>query len=419
MKLLEVDESNNTFWVENPDAEYPEPKRREIDIFAEDRNGNIIINYWNLDRLQYNYIKMGSGKMGHINGKRLVWQQIRLKEPKGDCKYLMPKGQGTYPFLPPIIVETWEEKKEIETLFLTEGAFKAWFATKKGAMTIGLTSITHYRDSETGEIYHDIVRIIKDCKVKNIVILWDGDCLDISEKQLFNKEDITKRPAGFFNSAKKIKELLEAIEFEEGREKLRIYFYHVNSECLPERPKGLDDLLITAGKEKQAAILKELLQTEKAKSFYFIKLNITVSTHVLYNYFRLNSVDLFYHLHAEKIKLNEFNFKLDIYYYDEGKNTITLIHPAWAKDIKWIGDDFFKIIEKPTIKGEFVRVLEKRKKQTLSDLHKKDFQQHIEYYEGFCNIPEHFNYKQSHGKFYNRYHPFTWTAAEGRDRGNP
>lgn len=414
MKALEVTEENNSFFVENPDAEFPEPARRKISVFQEDGKGNIRINFWTLDRQQITYIKMGNGKMSDVNGKRMSFYQTRLQDPKGDMKYVIPKGQGTFPFLPPALVEAWEKKEEIDTLFLTEGAFKAWLSTLRGAMTVGFTSITHYRDKETNRLHHDVERIIIDCKVKNVVILWDGDCLDISEKQLFDKEDICQRPMGFFKSAKAIKAALEEIPLENETDKLRIYFYHVKSECLPERPKGLDDLLIAAGPERLEAIIREMHDVNKGDAFYFVKKNITSSTSALYNYFRLHSEEFFYHLHSDVIRLNEFVFKGNIYQYNEGKNKLDLIAPEWAKNIKWIGDDFFKIIEKPNASGDSNLVLEKRKKQTLSDLHGKDFQKYIRYYEGFCNVPDHFNYKQVHGQFYNRYHPFRWIPKPGK-----
>lgn len=414
MQLLEVTEENNKMWIENPDAEFPEPKRREVQIFTEDKDGNIRINFCRLDGSAINYVKMGTGKMSHINGKRMEWFQTRLKEPKGDKKYIMPSGQGTYPFFPSAIRNAWRKKEKIVTLVLTEGAFKAWLACLKNIMCVGLTSITHYRDKETGELHHDIQRLIIDCQVENLVILWDGDCLNISEKQLFNKEDIAKRPSGFFYAAKNIKELAEEIELPEDREKLKIYFYHVKSDCFEVNPKGLDDLLIEAKKaNKVEAVVKEIHQVDKQKSFYFEKRNITTSTHSLYHYFGLHNVDFFYHFHSEIIKLHEFIFRSDIYQYEEGKNKVEMVAPAWAKNVKWIGDDFFKIVNKPRAKGEYMLYLDRRKKQTLVDLYGKDFQKHIQYYEGFCNVPDHFNYKQVHGRFYNRYNPFQWTPKEG------
>lgn len=414
MALLEVNPENNLIWVENPDAEFPEPKRREIHVFEEDGAGNIKINFWNLNRQQFAYIKMGDGKMSDVNGKRVVWHQTRLKDPTGDMKYKIPEGQGNFPFLPPWLIQAWEKKETIETLFLTEGAFKAWLAGLHGAMIVGLTSITHYRDKETGRLHHDIERIINDCNVKNVVILWDGDCLNISEKQLYDKIDLSNRPYGFFNSAKTIKTLLEEMKRPEGAENLRVYFYHVKSDCFPEKPKGLDDLIIEARKAgKTADVLQEMHKVNQANNFFFEKWNITTSTNSLYQYFCLHNVDMFYHRHQALIKLHEFVFTKHIYRYDEGKNKVELVSPDWAAKIKWIGDDFFKIVEKPDAKGESMLVLEKRKKQTLSDLYGRDFQKYLTYYEGFCNVPDHFKYQQVHGKFYNRYHPFTWTPAPG------
>ena len=142
------------------------------------------------------------------NGREKDYYLIRnnpKKVAEGKPRYLMPKGAGIYPFLPPTLIEKWEEKKDIETLVLTEGFFKAFKASLHGWDIVGFSSITHFADSKTKVIHEDVQRILIDCKVKNVVMLYDGDCLDISTKDLAAGKDLAKRPQTFLNSMLQIR----------------------------------------------------------------------------------------------------------------------------------------------------------------------------------------------------------------------
>ena len=124
-------------------------------------------------------------------------------------KYDFPKGAKTQPFLPPSLVKVWEKKQKIITLVLTEGYFKAMSGDINGLYIVGLSSISHYKEKETEMMYTDVLRIIKDCKVENIIILYDGDAKNISTKDLEAGRDLRRRPHGFIRSAIKVRELLK------------------------------------------------------------------------------------------------------------------------------------------------------------------------------------------------------------------
>lgn len=409
MQLLGVTDDNNKITVHNPEAEYPMPSVTNRPIFSEDKDGNIEICFSHIDGTIVTYYTDTK------NQKPREWKQVRLKEPIGDMKYKIVKGQGTFPFFPPNLQNAFTASQEIETLFLTEGAFKAFKASQYGLPVVGLTSITHYKD-KTGSLHAGIIRLIERCNIKNVVILWDGDCLDISQSQLYHKEDLTKRPSQFFYSVKAIRTLIYNVKFPDRNKKLLVYFGHVKSNSFPKSPKGLDDILIEAeSSEKHTAenVASQCKKINAHKNPFFQFYNISASTSNLFSYFRLNNVELFYHRHAMQIGNQEFVFEEDVYSWNEGKNKLECIAPAWAKSVFWIGDDFFKIVEEPSAHGGYNRVLTKRSKQTLSDLYGKDFYVKIPYFEGFCNVPNHFDYKNTHGKFYNRYFPFPHQANEG------
>lgn len=414
MDALGVTAINNKIAMVNPEAESPIASVMEVPVFEEDNKGNICINFYDLNRQRITYYKKGKGKMSAHNQKLRNYQQIRLQFPKDDRKYLLPFGQGIFPFLPPLIIEAWRKKKSIHTLYLTEGAFKAWKACLYGVHTIGLTSITHYRDSETKFLHCDIVRLILKCQVQRIVILWDGDCRDISQKHLGELEDITRRPRGFFNAVKTIRALLLDIELPKDRPSLDIQFFHVKPNSFPDLPKGLDDIFIQGEKMGNAKkIAEELLCPDTRQQFFFFKTDITQSTTTLFHYFKLHEVHAFFHFHNLIIQNNRFKFQNDCWEWNEKKSKLKLVSPGWTEEIKWIGNNFYQEVFVPVSRGKTRRDLQIIKKQVLIDVYGKNFQRHLRYYKGFCNIPSHFNYQATHGDFYNSYRPLSYFPVKG------
>src|SRR5574343_638986 len=199
MMPLGVTDDNNQFEVYDSEAEFPRPSTYKVQIFSEDSEGNIVILYWTIEGNLVTYVKMGDGKTSHLKAKMKNYTLKRLKEPKGDMKYQMPSGQGTHPWFPPALVDKYNKGERIETLYLTEGVFKAWRGQLDGVDIVGLTSITHYADNETKGLHSDICKLIEVCEVQNVGVLWDGDCLNISEKDLTRRDPKTRRPSGFFN----------------------------------------------------------------------------------------------------------------------------------------------------------------------------------------------------------------------------
>ena len=144
-------------------------------IFSEDRKGNIRILIYTLDRkvIEYDHPKATPEKP-NINNNRIQTYYITRYKPenvKGDKKYEIPKGVGVYPFFHPNTIEKFEKKEKIKTLVITEGAFKCFKGAMHGLDIVGLSSITHYRNKKTKELHKDILRLIKTCKVENVIML--------------------------------------------------------------------------------------------------------------------------------------------------------------------------------------------------------------------------------------------------------
>lgn len=411
MELLGVMPENNKIRLYNPEAQHPMPKWSEAKIFSEDVNsGDIEILYYTLDAeaiIYYNDNKTPAPRF---------YKTRRLREPVGDMKYRMPKGQGTFPWFHPQFIQSYQDGTPVPIVYLTEGVFKAWKACQAGLPTVGLSSITHYSDHD-GNLYRDLVRFIEKCQVRHLVVLWDGDCLNVSPKAISVREELTKRPSGFYSAAKKIRELVRGLKIE-GMEAPNVHFMHVVPESLQGKPKGLDDMLIEAEKDnKAAAIVQDALAIDK-KGPYFFKLDITNATTRLREYFRLHDADEFYRLHSDTIGEAEFFYFGSLYYYDSTNEKVKMIAPSWAKDLRWIGDEFFVERIVPGARGDR-RVLLKWSKETMKDLYGKNFLQHLTHFDAFCNVPNHWEYQQvverDNQKYYNRYFPFKHIPEHGED----
>ncbi|KUJ60626.1 hypothetical protein AR687_16485 [Flavobacteriaceae bacterium CRH] len=69
-----------------------------------------------------------------------------------------------------------------------------------------------------------------------------------------------------------------------------------------------------------------------------------------------------------------------------------------------VGTSYFKIIDKPLISGDKVKVMVRWNRETIISDHGKSFLNDISKLDGFCCIPNHFGYQQIVDDFYNTYH---------------
>ena len=239
----------------------------DAQLFEEDENGNIRIIVFDIDRKVITY-KPNPNEREYYD-RRKPFQIIRLKTPEiytdkegkeQTRKYVLPKGAGTYPYFSFQLCEKYAKGEKIHTLVLTEGYFKAAKGAMCGMDVVGFSSITHIKDKDTQTMYADVLKLIWKCNVENIIILFDGDCREISIKDLEAGRDLIRRPKGFFNQIHKYRELL-------ADQKKNMYFATIKSEELPDRPKGLDDLLISE-KENTEAVVDDLLAVSRPCNFF-------------------------------------------------------------------------------------------------------------------------------------------------------
>lgn len=398
--------------VYNPEAEFPIPEWQDIDCIYPCKEGFRIKYYTITGELRQYYTDAKTPKL-------VTYEQIRLQYPKTDNdKYKLPWGQTPTPFFPPSLVNAFREGKKLKQLFITEGALSALGGSiHLGIYVVGLTSISHYRDPKTQRLHRDIELLIERCEVEQVIILWDGDCRNISEKDLKAEEDIAIRPNLFYSAAKNIAQLISRIPFEKGREKASCYFAHVRPESFTERPKGLDDIATAARIAGKLDVVSNNIQSLR-KSNYFFFTNITKDRKPLRRYFGLHDVETFYQIHGDVITTKRFNFFGDTAYYSETEEKLIIVAPKWAKELYWVRDYFYQDLSEPTQNGVHNRILKEIKASTLVKRFGEHFYRKVAYYDGFLNWPQHGDSYQriiedNNRRFLNIYNPFIHKAKKG------
>lgn len=355
-----------------------------------------------------------------IEGKQKTreYRQTRLLLPKvrkdnSVQKYDIPRGQPTLPFFPPVLLEKYAAGEEIEILYLTEGHFKAFKACMHGIMCVGLPSITCLKDPD-GLMHADVLKLIKKCSIQKVVWLQDGDCRNITSKEITDKLDLAQRPNVFYKSVESFSDLL-------SKEGVRLYFAHVNTQELEGHPKGLDDLLCTVNDKEKAKVAEEFndFRVQKAgfySGIYLTRIEISRSTHQVFKYFMLDDVNEFYRYHYEhRPELGNTGFKFfgTTYQFDTETSKCRIVIPKGAANYFRVGDTYYQYVEIPDQWGRIIRTFERREKKTIQDDNDKDIFKHIPKYTSFCNVPSHTDYQQVIHNCYNLYHPFSWEPEEG------
>lgn len=405
MELLGVTDELNRIGILEYDSEKRENVVKFRPIFRPSDKG-IDIFVYTIDGCPINYAKEGSRwKKNEFVITRLA---VPEKTKNGDVKkYHIPRGAGTWPFFPPNLVKKFQHKETIETLFLTEGYFKAFKAGMHGADVVGLSSITHYKDKDTGKLHHDIIRLIKTCQVQRVVWLLDGDCRDISSKDI-EEVDLYKRPSNFFFSTIAVRDLLLDLSID-----IDVWFSHCISESIKGYPKGLDDMLITAP-DKINDIINDLYSFTEGK--YFFKMNITHNTKKLHRYFHIHSVSDFVLEHAERrpeLLEKEFTFHGTRYKWNREKQICEIVIPADASRFFRVGDQYHEKVAIPNKYNQLEHTFHRRQKQTIIDDYGKDILKFIPKYKAFCNVPDHNNWQEVIHGCYNIYGQFEHEPEEG------
>lgn len=417
LKELGINAKNNTIQVIGSAQDPNSIERINEKVFTISKNGNIEIFQYGLDRRPI-YKKKDLSLAKERNATETTEEyryQTRLHplhEPLTGAKYDFSHAVNA-PFWSPVLVSLYESKSEVETLVITEGQFKAFKACQEGIHTVGLTSISHFRDKETNSIHPEIVQFIKACAVQRVVILWDGDATNISSKDLKEGNDLSKRPNDFYRYAVTIKtELKKYIKLT----KFRVFFATIKSDIIQGEPKGIDDLL-TCGISVQK--VKEEFSKIGDTPTVFLHWNSIDSDEgikEMRRYFTLDHVNKFHEKHRDLIKDKNFVFFGNSYRVEKGAPILEVSKDV--KSIKRIEDEYYQLIDVPVPNGKKGKViletrLKPRKKSEILQDFGKEALHHIEKFKGFTNVANHIDYQHTIYGHWNLYYNVDHKSEKG------
>ena len=357
------------------------------------------------DSIEILFVGLNGMKTYMRKGKEMPYTRVRSNPASENTnKYKTPFGAKSEVFFPPIILEKYKTKTEINTLVMTEGEFKAMKGSIHGIDCIGLSGIHNFTSEDkygNKVLNSEIVELIKTCKIKNVILLLDNDCLTVKYEE---NKDLWKRPNSFFSAVNNFRELTKKLDID-------VYFAHI---CTDLATKGLDDLLV-ANQGNETEIRDCLLSKKNTEYFSFLKFDFG-SSDKLRIYFKINeSADNpcrhFYEFYKEMLQGKEFLYKGVFYKGNEsGEEEI-----ASGEILNYcrVGDHYYKTVKRPTKDGKFEVDFIRRDKSTITDDLGRKALKKIAKYEDFTCFPSHIDYKQSINGFYNKYQKINFTPEKG------
>ena len=369
-------------------------------FFKADQEGNIVINFFNLQGNHYLWKKQGTKFPRHFT-------RTRLRRPVEDRKYIQEKGSPQFPFFTPSIINKFQIADHIETLHIVEGEFKAFKGYLQGLDIIGIPSIHGFYSSELkGKLHEDIEAVIVTCKVKNVVFIADADVLTTHWAE---GKDLSKRAVSFYAAVKNFRESLQLLI---GNPLQLIVFTHILSRFEKVGAKGLDDLFCTHTAVTDC-ILADLKRHHLATDYFrgFILNDVNTDLKKVFKYLGLNSPGEFYETYQEHIEDRQFVYRGKNYKWDaenssleENKSEIPYLR---------VGVKYYKKIYTPLADGETLLNLKEWTRTCIEMDHGRDYVKNIERFEDWCYVPDHIEYKPSVNGFYNRYQPLKYLPAPG------
>jgi len=378
------------------------------------------------DALVIPYVQPDGESEIYQDGKKIIpYERVRYRMSKEytdkagkrrTMRYSQPKSTAVYSYLTPGIVAKFKKKEAIKTLYVVEGEFKAIAGWQLGIDIIGLGGINNYKDKENNTLEPYMLQIIETCKIQNIVLLFDADCLEVKYSE---NADLSFRLSQFYNAICIFRELLKPYEID-------VYFSHILTKYTVSA-KGLDDLINLKGIEKES-VLNELDKFATGNGDYFSTQALKGGfADKLSKYFCLNSVADFYERYKDVIQDKEFKYNGRHYYFDGTRVVSSTIKEA--KQYLRIGCDFYKKVWKinPHKDPQHQIPVILMEKWQVGEINRdfdneKKFLKAIPKYDAFVNYPENTDkYRriievQHEGmisRFYNRYNELNHEIAPG------
>lgn len=276
------------------------------------------------DMLIYYYDLYGNPVQYTAKGSRTLRNYIRVRYANPDIhtsgdgepmKYQSPAGSSSPVYVPEVMRRMFRSKTQVETLFLQEGEKKAEKACKHGMYSLGLQGIQNIGNKENGLI-QAIQDFVKQCGVRNIVLVMDSDWNDLS-RNLRVGERADMRPHTFACAVIKFQQYIRT--FKNLKIDVDTWWGHVNEN--ENGDKGVDDLLVGSLKGQEDELMKDIefaMNSHDGKGKWLdIHRITTMSESRIRDYWSLNDWQNFFELHRDRLsavptfKLGQIRYKVE------------------------------------------------------------------------------------------------------------
>lgn len=288
-----------------------------------DKDGDdMVIYYFDIEGKPCKYTPKAPNKTAKPI-ERQYWR-VRYQFPEAHTdssgkpmKYKSPKGAPTFIYYPEAVRSRYRQRESIDTLYIQEGEKKAEKACKHGILSVAISGIQNL--GQYGQLPADLVKLIRECHVKDVVFLMDSDLHDI-HKNLSENDNVAKRPLNFYYAVQHYKEYMNSLKNQNIY--VEVFYGHVLKN--EAQDKGIDDLLTNSLKGKEEELLQDLTAARNEKSMlgkYVQLYKITsVNDEKIKMQFSLESPQTFCKLHYEELKdLAAFTYNGRKYRFNEKK----------------------------------------------------------------------------------------------------
>lgn len=343
--LVGADTGRLTFPVRSSEG-----NNRLLSLLESDSEGNLIINYLDLEKTTNGYqLQTYEGhyydpyQQCEVPGS-IPYQVVRLAKPVGDKKYDNPAGTGARLFYTPSVIDAYYMASPIETLYIVEGQIKALVGYMNGLYIIGTNGLTGWKKAGEEEFFDEIHHICKRCHVENLVLIQDGDCRALPTK-LDLYSDLATRPNNFMSAVLRFRTAIKKMRLK----RLDGYYCHVQDHR--ELPKGLDDLYLSGLTTPET--ITQALESRQSSDWFVYRELLDFSRNEAKSYFRLLTPKSFWEAHEERLGDSPFIFQGYKYKYDYQTDEIENLYPAELERYSLVGTKYFyEFPDLRTVKGQ-------------------------------------------------------------------
>jgi hypothetical protein len=306
-----------------------------------------------------------------------------------------------------------QAKKNIPTLFITDLPFTADKLINCDAPIIGYKGISDQYSDNLRILHPELIDIIGRKNVKNVVLLYNSDCMDPKFKP-GSDNDLSKPLFNIYYAVKNFRDLLSDYDNE-----MVLWFAHTKHHFFKDNIITLDHL---ATDQKAKTVAEQLKKFKNKTNPYFEKINISeFSLNRLYSHLKLKDVTSFYAYHSEVLSYSEFVFRHVRYCHDGDK--LEKIQHTDSKLYLRAGARYYKRLMIPNSHGEYEEQLKPWIIGEITRDYGQAFFDQISKYDSFvnkpCNTGEYqrvitTNHNGLSSDLYNIYNPVDWDPKEGQ-----